>query len=157
MDTKATNTTDDKKGKPVQTLPQPTSGGMNKESLGDGIDAGYKEKYWEDYGKELELEKEIKEIGIEKIESGAVKLPLDIADQMGIKPTVTHDTGFHEATGFKIAGVSFSDDQLTTGKKTPVTKSFRWMVEWFIYELLKNNFLIKYINGKITRQKSGEK
>ena len=104
-----------------------------------------KESYWKEYGKELELEKEIQEMGVEKVESGEVKLPERMAKQMGIKPTVVAGTQF--------SGVSLTDAQLTTGKAKPVTKSIRWLVEWFIYELLKAHFIIKFIKGKIFRTK----
>ncbi|MEK7127334.1 MAG: hypothetical protein AAB838_01245 [Patescibacteria group bacterium] len=130
---------DGKKGKPASA----------KETL----DAGYKEKYWKEYGKELEVENEIKELGIEEVENGEVNIPEDLAKQMGLEKAVTAESEFHRATDFQIAGISLTDDQLSAGKKQPVTRSLRWLVEWFIYELLKARFIVTFIKGRIKREK----
>lgn len=114
-----------------------------------------KDEYWEKYAREIELEKKIEAMGgIEKVESGEVKLPADVAKEMGIKPTVTIDTPMSTATGFSIRGMSLSDDQLTAGLTKPTSSGFRWLVEWFIYQLLKAHFFIKKIKGKVLRGKS---
>lgn len=99
---------------------------------------GYQEAYWEHYAREIELEKEIAELGgMEKVESGEVKIPEDVAKQMGISPTVTIDTPIAQATSPTFRGVSLTDDQLKLGLSKPVSSGFRWLVEWFIYQLLK--------------------
>lgn len=113
------------------------------------------DEYWKAYGREIELEKELGELGAENSVEPQVTLPREIAEAHGIKPTITEETSFHDATGgFSVSGVSLSDSQLTTGKKQPIDRSFRWMVEWFIYELLKAHFLVKFAKGEISREKS---
>lgn len=113
------------------------------------------DEYWENYAREIELEKEIEELGgIQKVESGEVVVPEEVAKEMGVKPAVTVQTPMEKVTGFSVRGVSLSDDQLTAGLAKPTSSGLRWLVEWFIYQLLKARFLIKRIGGKITRQKS---
>lgn len=114
------------------------------------------DEYWENYAREIELEKEIMELGgIEKVETGEVKVPENIAQEMGIKSTVNIQTPIASATNFSIRGVALSDDQITTGLTKPMSSGLRWLVEWFIYQLLKAHFLIKKVHGKIFRQKEG--
>lgn len=110
--------------------------------------------YWEKYAREIEIERQIAEMGgVEKVASGEVKLPEDVAKEMGIKPTVTIDTPIAQATSFSVSGTSLSDDQLTSGLTKPTSSGFRWLIEWFIYQLLKAHFHIKRIKGKIFREK----
>ena len=112
------------------------------------------DEYWESYAREIELEKQILEMGgIEKVEAGEVKVPENVAKEMGIEPTVTVHTPMEKATGFSVSGVTFSDDQITSGLVKPTSSGLRWMVEWFIYQLLKAHFHIKRIKGVVTRQK----
>lgn len=112
--------------------------------------------YWEHYAREIELEKEVAEMGgVEKIESGEVKVPEPMAKEMGIKPTVTADTPIANVVpGFTIRGVALSDDQLGIGLSKPTSSGFRWLVEWFIYQLLKAHFFVKKIQGKVFREKN---
>lgn len=128
------------------------AGSLNKE-LPEAFEAGYQEKYWKKFGPELEIENEIKELGIEKVESGEVEVPEDLAKEMGLERPVTEDTPFEKATGFKVAGISLTDDQITSGKKRPVSKSFRWLIEWFVMELLKAKFIVRWIKGKFSRSR----
>lgn len=112
------------------------------------------DEYWENYAREIELEKKILEMGgIEKVESGEVSVPENIAKEMGIKPAVTAETPIAKVTDFSVRGVSLSDDQIGTGLKKPTSSGFRWLVEWFIYQLLKAHFVLKKVKGKILRQK----
>lgn len=111
------------------------------------------DQYWENYAREIELEKEIAEMqGVEKIASGEVKLPQE-AKAAGAKPTVTMETPIAEVVDFKVRGVSLSDDQLATGLTQPPSSGFRWLVEWFICQLLKAHFIIKKVRKKIFRKK----
>lgn len=151
----------------AQTSVTSPSGSREKETLtanrnaetvdlkvADKIAREEKDEYWETFGHEIELEKEIAELGVEKVENGAVKLPEDVAEEMGIAPTVTIETPIHEAVpGFSARGVVLTDETLSFGKAQPTTKSFRWLTEWFIYELLKGGFIVKLIKGKIQREK----
>jgi hypothetical protein len=111
------------------------------------------ENYWKKYGKEIEVEDEVRELGLEKVENGEVEIPEKLAKEMGVEEYVTHETDFHKATGFSIAGVSLTDDQITFGRKQPIKKSLRWLVEWFIMELLKAKYIVKWIKGKFSRAK----
>lgn len=112
------------------------------------------DEYWENYAREIELEKKILEMGgVEKVESGEVKIPDNIAKEMGIKPSITAETPIAQVSGFSVRGVSLSDDQIGTGLKKPTSSGFRWLVEWFIYQLLKAHFLVNKVKGKILRQK----
>jgi|SRR3989344_807139 len=122
----------------------------NKELPGD-LDAGYKEKYWEKYGDEIEVEREVEDLGIVKVENGEVEIPDDLAREMGLEKPVTEETSFEKVTGLKIAGISLTDDQISAGKKKPVSKSFRWLIEWFIMELLKAKFIVRWVKGKFSR------
>ncbi|MBI3887607.1 hypothetical protein HY310_00890 [Candidatus Microgenomates bacterium] len=111
------------------------------------------DEYWENYAREIELEKEVAEMGgVEKIESGEVKVPEQLAKDMGIKPTVTEQTPIAKVVkDFTIRGVALTDDQLGVGLTKPTSSGFRWLVEWFIYQLLKAHFLIKRVGGKVLR------
>lgn len=111
------------------------------------------DEYWESYAREIELEKEIAEIGgVEKVESGEVSISPEIAKEMGIKPAVTAQTPIKNIIpDFSIRGVALSDDQLGVGAAKPTSSGFRWLVEWFIYQLLKAHFLVKRAGGKILR------
>jgi hypothetical protein len=113
------------------------------------------DQYWENYAREIELEKEIAEMqGVEKVASGEVKLSEE-AKAAGAKPTITVETPIAAVVDFKVRGVSLSDDQLATGLVQPPSSSFRWLVEWFICQLLKAHFLIKRVRGHIFREKKG--
>lgn len=112
------------------------------------------DEYWENYAREIELEKKILEMGgVEKVASGEVPIPDNIAKEMGIKPSVTIETPIANVSDFNVRGVSLSDDQLGTGLTKPTSSGFRWLVEWFIYQLLKAHFHLKKIKGKIFRSK----
>ena len=112
------------------------------------------DEYWESYAREIEIEKEIAELGgVEKVASGEVKLPEDVVKEMGIKPTVEIQTPIAAVTDFSVGKTSLSDDQLTAGLTKPTSSGFRWLVEWFIYQLLKAHFFVKKIKGKIIRRK----
>ncbi|MDO8515059.1 MAG: hypothetical protein Q7S14_01040 [bacterium] len=112
-----------------------------------------KEEYPKLYKDEIKLEKEIEDLGIEKVESGEISVPDDLAKQMGLESVVTAESEFHRATDFKIAGISLTDDQLSAGKKQSISKSLRWLVEWFIYELLKARFIVQWVKGRAKRIK----
>lgn len=110
------------------------------------------DQYWESYAREIELEKAIAEMGgVEKVESGEVKLPEPAAREMGIQPTVTIDTPIAQVADFTIRGVALTDEQLGIGLTKPTSSGFRWLVEWFIYQLLKAHYLVKKAHGKIFR------
>lgn len=112
------------------------------------------DEYWENYAREIELEKEVLEMGgVEKVETGEVKVPQDLAKEMGVKPTVEPGTPMATVTGFSVRGVSLSDDQITLGLKKPTSTGWRWLVEWFIYQLLKAHYFVKKVGGKIVRKK----
>ncbi len=114
-----------------------------------------KDEYWENYAREIELEKKIEAMGgIEEVESGEVKIPADVAKEMGIQPTVNIQTPIASVTDFFVRGISLSDDQLMAGLTKPTSSGFRWLVEWFIYQLLKAHFHIKKLHGKIFRKKN---
>lgn len=113
------------------------------------------DEYWESYAREIELEKKILEMGgIEKLESGEVKIPDDLAKEMGIEPSVGIQTPMETATGFSVRGVTLDDSQLTAGLTKSTSSGLRWLVEWFILQLLKAHFHIKRIKGKVTREKA---
>jgi hypothetical protein len=142
---------------PLASTPAPAGGGSTKESepadLSRPSEAGA-DQYWENYAREIELEKEVAEIGgIEKIESGEVKVPEPMAKEMGIKPTVEITTPIAKVVDFTVRGVALTDEQLGTGLTKPTSSGFRWLVEWFIYQLLKAHFLVKRVKGKIFRAK----
>lgn len=137
--------------------PPPNFPPVEMSSITENADAIAKkegDEYWENYAREIELEKKILDMGgVEKVESGEVKIPENIAKEMGIKPTVTAETPMANVSDFSVRGVSLSDDQLTTGLKKPTSSGFRWLVEWFVYQLLKAHFVLKKVRGKILRQK----
>lgn len=112
------------------------------------------DEYWENYAREIELEKEIAEMGgVEKVESGEVKVPEEIAKQMGVKPAVTAETPMATAAGFSVRGVSLGDDQVAAGLTRPTSSGLRWLIEWFIYQLKKAHVFVKKIKGKVMKQK----
>lgn len=131
-----------------------TTGRKEAEVSADKIAKEEGDEYWENYAREIELEKEIEELGgVEKVETGEVKVPDNLAKDMGIRPTVNIQTPMATAAGFSIGGVYLTDDQLTLNSKKPVSSGVRWLVEWFIYQLLKAHYHIKRIKGKIFRKK----
>ena len=93
--------------------------------------------------KEIEAEKRALEIGgIEKIENGEVPVPPDLAKEMGVRPGP--DIPAASLSGnFTVQGITYTDDQLVTGIKKPVSNGTRWLVEWLIYQLLKMHYHIK--------------
>lgn len=121
---------------------------------GDKVAKSEGDVYWENYAKEIEIEKEIAELGgVEKVESGEVKLPEAIAKEMGIQPTVTIETPIKKTLDdFTVRGVTLSDDQLNAGMKKPTTSAFRWLVEWFVAQLKKAHYVVKSVGGKMKRQ-----
>lgn len=126
-------------------------GGVNEE-LANRVAKEEGDEYWENYAREIELEKEILEMGgIEKIESGEVPIPEKVAGEMGILPSVGAHTPMATVTGFTVRGKSLSDDQLTAGLTKPTSSGFRWLVEWFIYQLLKAHVVIKRVKSRVVR------
>ena len=143
---------------PPVVSPVVPAGGKKEADLWAASDRVAKEEgdeYWENYAREIELEKEILDLGgIERIESGEVKVPAELAKEMGVKPTVEPQTPMETVTGFSVRGVSLSDDQITLDLKKPTSSGLRWLAEWFIYQLLKAHFLIKKVHGRIFRKKN---
>lgn len=122
-------------------------------SEADKIAAAEGDEYWQKFAKEIEIEKEIAEMGgVEKIASGEVAIPEAIAKEMGVKPAITIETPLTVAKEFSTREVSLTDDQLASGSKKPTSSGFRWLVEWFILQLKKAHYLIKFSRGRITRQ-----
>lgn len=140
------------------TVPETTKPAEPDWETADKVAKEEGDEYWEKYAREIELEKELEAMGgIEKVESGEVKVPEKIAKEMGIKPTTDISTPIEVATGFSIRGISLSDDQLSIGIKKPTSSGFKWLVEWFIYQLLKAHYHIKLLHGRIVREKDKEK
>ena len=103
------------------------------------------DEYWEKFGKEIEAEKEADEAESAR----KTELKNQIASE---KETVKPDSHIEKVEkAFTVSGVSLTDDQITTGKQQPVKKSLRWLVEWFIYEILKAHIIFKWIKGKFKR------
>lgn len=141
----------------IPTAPKfPTAELASVSQNADQIAKSEGDEYWENYAREIELEKKILEMGgVEKIESGEVPISENLAKEMGVKPTVTAETPMAKVSGFSVSDVSLTDDQLTTGLAKPASSGFRWLVEWFIYQLLKAHYLVRRIKGRILRQKAG--
>ncbi len=154
---------------PPTVLPQPTApvGGPRKEApvMGSGggetvvaaeADKVAKEEndeYWLKFSKEIEAEKEAVEVGgMEKISNAEAVITPKLAAEMGVKPTPT-PISQHQGDDFTVRGVSLTDDQITMGAKKSSAFSLRWLVEWFVYQLLKAHFLVKRVHGKFVRQK----
>jgi hypothetical protein len=141
-------------------MPNPIVSSGSKESGGTILEDADKvakeegDEYWENYAREIKLEKEIAEMGgVEKVASGEVKVPERVAKEMGIKPTVEITTPMAKVSDFSVRGVALTDEQLGTGLNKPTSSGFRWLVEWFIYQLLKAHFFVKRVKGKIFRSK----
>lgn len=121
----------------------------------DRVAKSEKDDYWENYSREIELEKEVLEMGgVEKVATGEVPIPEQVAKEMGVKASVGAGTQVSQAGDFKVSGVSLDDTQLSLGVSKPISSGFRWLVEWFIYQLLKAHFHIKKTGGKVVRWKS---
>ncbi len=113
------------------------------------------DEYWENYSREIELEKEVLEMGgVEKVDHGDVPVPPQIAKEMGIQPVPSAQTPISQTQYFTVSGVSLTDDQIAQGLQKPTSSGFRWLSEWFIYQLLKAHFLVKKVKGKIVRSKT---
>jgi len=148
------------KAKEQEAMPAGVPMGVS-EKVG-GIDVAESDKvakeegdeYWENYAREIEIEKEIMEMGgVEKIESGEVKVPEKLAKEMGVKPSVNIQTPISSVTDFSIKGLSLSDDQLSAGLVKPTSTGLRWLVEWFIYQLMKAHYHVQRIKGRVFRKK----
>lgn len=107
---------------------------------------GYEAPYWEEYGREIELEKELEELGIQKVEEGEVELPPRIAEEMGVKPFVP---SIPQMIGGK---TPLTDDQIAQGvKKYRLTDSVFWLAEWCLKKLKQAHVKIKWAKGKLLR------
>ena len=110
------------------------------------------DEFWKEYAKEIETELEIKEIGIEKVESGQVRLPEEIAKEMGVKPVYDGAQTSNKPAAFSIRGMSLSDDQLSKDISAKEDTAVRWLAEWFIYQLKKAHYHVKVVKGKVLRE-----
>lgn len=133
---------------------QGSTSGMKMEEA-DRIAKEEGDEYWENYSREIELEKQVLEMGgVEKINQGEVPMPEQVAKEMGIRSAVNAQSQVgNPQAGFSVSGVSLSDDQVTQGIQKPTSTGFRWLSEWFIYQLLKAHFHIKRVKNKISRSK----
>lgn len=101
------------------------------------------DQYWEAFAAEIEGEKKVLEAGgMEKIEKGEAVISPELAKEMGIKP-VAPVQPTNDKSAFSIRGVSFSDGQISAGMKAPTASGVRWLVEWFVLQLMKAHFHIK--------------
>lgn len=113
------------------------------------------DEYWENYAREIELEKEVLEMGgVEKIDQGEVQVPDKIAKEMGIQNVPGAHSPMSQTTGFSVSGVTLDDNQLTTGIQKPTSSGFKWLAEWFIYQLLKAHYHITRVKDKVIRSKA---
>jgi hypothetical protein len=136
-----------------QSLGERKIGGID-EARADQVAKNEGDEYWESYAREIELEKAIAEIGgVQKVENGEVALPKEVAKEMGISPTINIQTPMTNVTGFSVSGTTLSDDQLAAGLSKPTSTGFRWLAEWFVYQLLKAHFHLKKVGGRILRSK----
>lgn len=101
------------------------------------------DEYWEKFSAEIEAEKKVQELGgLEKMEKGEAVITPELAAEMGVKP-VSVPEPTTDKSAFSVRGVSFSDDQIAAGMKAPTSTGVRWLVEWFVLQLLKAHFHIK--------------
>lgn len=137
---------------PPVSLPRKEAGPIDYAEA-DKVAQAEGDEYWQQFAREIELEKEIAEMGgVEKIERGEVPIPEAIAKEMGIKPAVTLETPIQKVSDFAVRGVTLSDDQLSAGVKKPPSTGFRWLVEWFILQMKKAGYVLKKIKGQLIRE-----
>ena len=141
-------------GVPLDVTPNPPIPPKFKEGepIADKIAKEEGDEYWENYAREIELEKKIAEIGgMEKLASGEIPLPEPIAKEMGLVKEEPKEIPVSKNTDFNVRGVALTDEQLGIGVTKPTSSGLRWLVEWFIYQLLKAHFAVKKVRGKILR------
>ncbi len=123
----------------------------------DTIAAEEGDEFWKEYAQEIETELEIKEMGgVEKVASGEVQLPEEIAKEMGVKPVYDVGPAQNKPTVFSIKGLSLSDDQLSQDIIAKEDTAVRWLAEWFIYQLKKAHYQVKVVKGKVLREEPGQ-
>ena len=100
----------------------------------------------EDLTKEIELPKEAKEIGMEKIH-GVIELPPDIKN-IGVTHSGPQAPVF--ATSATIS-LPLSDDKILQSAHYPLTSAVKWLSVWCLKRLRSAHLVLKKIHGKIVR------
>jgi hypothetical protein len=132
--------------KPAEQLGQPNWAEADKVAKEEN------DEYWEKFATEIEGEKKALEVGgMEKIEKGEAVISPELAKEMGVKPVAPVQSTTDKSV-FSARGVSFSDDQISAGMKAPNTTGIRWLVEWFVLQLMKAHFHIKKSWGGVVER-----
>lgn len=132
--------------KPNETVGQPNWAEADKVAKEEN------DEYWEKFSAEIEAEKKVQELGgLEKMEKGEAVISPELAAEMGVKPVAVLEPTA-DKNAFSVRGVSFSDDQIGAGMKAPTSTGVRWLVEWFVLQLLKAHFHIKKSWGGVVER-----
>ncbi len=132
--------------KSMEPVGQPNWQNANEVASAEGDD------YWKEFAKEIIAEKEAIDIGgMEKIEKGEAVISPELAREMGVKPVAVPEP-VTDKSDFSVRGVSFSDDQISSGMKQPTGRGIRWLVEWFVLQLQRAHFHIKRSWGGVVER-----
>jgi hypothetical protein len=99
---------------------------------------------------EVELPKELKEIGVEQI-SGTIELPPDVK-KLGVT-AVNQSQPVVSSPALEAVALPISDDTVVKGTHEGVTNALSWLATWCLKRLRKAHILLKVVHGKIIRVK----
>lgn len=103
----------------------------------------------ENLDREIELTKEVKDIGVEKIQ-GTIELPPDVK-KLGVT-----QSGSQTPVVAPLVTISLplSDEQIISGSQAPITSAIKWLSVWCLKRLKSLRLTLKNIHGKIVRVNS---
>lgn len=101
---------------------------------------------------ELEIPKEVENVGVAKVHGEVIELPPDVK-KLGLTPTGA-STPVKTTTALPQVILPISDQQVVVGLHTQVILSLRWLATWCIRRLKKAHIVLKTIHGKIVRVKT---
>jgi hypothetical protein len=100
---------------------------------------------------EIEIPKELKEIGVEDI-SGTIELPPEIK-KLGVTAVNQSQPIAPSDSSLPKVALPISDDAVVKGTHAGVGEAFAWLAVWCMKRLRKAHVLLKVVHGKIVRVK----
>jgi len=95
---------------------------------------------------EVEIGKEVKAAGVEKIKD-TIELPPDVK-KLGVTPGASQ---IPVAIPAATVTLPLSDAKILAGSKAPLTSAFKWLSVWCFKRLKVAHLILKSIHGKIIR------
>lgn len=140
------NTAQDKAVGGTKIQPAPSPVGKEGEALPAAIETV------QEVVSEIELNREVKEAGVEKRGEVVVELPPDVK-KLGVTQTGPATTITTMTTVAQVS-IPITDSQVVVGLHAKVTSSLAWLANWCIKKFKKAHVALKIIHGKIVRVKA---